>query len=75
MYFADKIRTLLRTRFDNFPSILSVSAKVAIFRNFVPFSMYYYKKNVYEIHASGMFAHDDLGIPLRCNVVASVIVF
>ena len=31
LYFAARIRTLLRTRVANFPSILPVSAKVAIF--------------------------------------------
>ena len=40
LYFAARIRTLLRTRVANFPSSLPVSAKVAFFRNIVPFSMY-----------------------------------
>ena len=40
LYFAARIRTLLRTRVFNFPSILLVSAKVAIFRSIVPLSMY-----------------------------------
>ena len=39
-YFAAKIGTLLRTRVANYPSILPVSAKVAIFRNIVAFSLY-----------------------------------
>ena len=57
----------LRTRIANFTSILPVSAKIAIFRNFVPFSMHKHSKNEHEIHASGISARDDLGIPLRCN--------
>ena len=40
LYFAAKIRTLLRTRDTIIPSILPVSAKVAIFRNIVQLSMY-----------------------------------
>ena len=40
LYFAARIRTLLQTWDSNFPSILPVSAKVAIFRNIVPLSMY-----------------------------------
>ena len=39
-YFEAKIRTLFRTRVANFSSVLPVSAKVAIFRNYVAFSMY-----------------------------------
>ena len=58
----------MRTRVANFPSILPVSAKVGIFRNIVPFSMYKYSKNENEIHALGISARDDLGIPLRRNV-------
>ena len=40
LYFAAKIRTLLRTRDTILISILQVSAKVAVFRNIVPLSMY-----------------------------------
>ena len=40
LYFAAKIRTVLRTRDTIFPSIWSVSAEVAILRNIVPLSMY-----------------------------------
>ena len=40
LYFAAKIRTLLQTRDTIFLSILPVSAKVSIFRNIVPLSMY-----------------------------------
>ena len=36
LYFAAKIRTLLRTRDTIFHSVLPVSAKVGIFRNIVP---------------------------------------
>ena len=39
LYFAAKFRTLLQTRATIFPSILPVSAKVAIFRNILPLSM------------------------------------
>ena len=67
LYFAAKIRTLLRTRDTIFPSILPVSAKVAIFRNTVPLSMYSHSKNEHEIHTSGISARDDLGIRLHRN--------
>ena len=67
LYFAAKIRTLLRTRDTIFPSILPVSAKVDIFCNIVPLSMYLHSKNEHEIHASGISARDDLGIPLHRN--------
>ena len=40
LYFAARLRTLLRPRVANFPFILPVSANVAIFCNIVPFSMY-----------------------------------
>ena len=39
-YFAAKVWTLLRTRVAQFPSILHVFVKVAIFRNIVAFSVY-----------------------------------
>ena len=68
LYSTAKIRTLFRTRDTIFPSILPVSAKVAIFRNIVLLSMYYHSKNEHEIHTSGISARDDLGIPLHCNV-------
>ena len=67
LYSAAKIRTLLRTRDSIFPSILPVSAKVAIFRNTVPLSMYEHSNNEHEIRTSGVSARDDLGIPLHCN--------
>ena len=66
-YFAATIWTLLRTRFAQFPSVLPVFAKVAIFRSFVAFSMYYHRRNEHEIHRSGIFAREGLGIPLRRN--------
>ena len=72
LYFAAKIRTLLRTRDTIFRSILPVSAKVAIFRNIVPLSMYKHSKNEHEIHASGISARDELGIPLHLNVCSFV---
>ena len=50
LYFAAKIRALLRTRDTIFPSILPVSAKVAIFRNIVPLSMYQHCKNEHETY-------------------------
>ena len=59
----------MRTQVANFPSILLVSAKVAIIRNIVPFSMYEHSKNEHEIHASGISDRDELGIPLRLNVM------
>ena len=62
-----KIWTLLRTRVAQFPSILPVFAKGAIFRNIVAFSLYIHRKNKREIHRSSIFARDNLGIPLRRN--------
>ena len=75
LYFAANIRTLLRTRDTIFPSILPVSAKVAIFRNIVPLSMYYHSKNEHEIHTSGTSARD---IPIwvyLCIVMTSNLPF
>ena len=62
-----RVGHFLRTRVANFPSILPVSAKVAIFRNIIPFSMNYHSKKEHKIHASGISAREDLGIPLRRN--------
>ena len=68
LYFAARIRTLLQTRVANFRSNLAVSAIVALFRIIFPFSMYSDSKNENKIHASGLSARNDLGIPLRRNV-------
>ena len=72
LYFVTKIRTLLQTLDTIFPFILPVSAKVAIFRNIAPLSMYQHSKNEHEIHASGISARDDLVILLHLNVASDI---
>ena len=66
-YFAAKIWTHLQTRDAQFPSILLVFAKVAIFRNTVAFFIVLTKKKRTRDTQIGHVGRDDLGIPLRRN--------
>ena len=67
--FAFKIWTLLRARVAQYPSILTVFAEASVSRNIDAFAIYSHRKNEQEVHRSSKFALDDLGIPLRRNVV------